>query len=63
MQTTPGFLLKQFPSQQEYKETVEYAKALGVLVWRNDERLCFFASRVEQLSAYLRNKSARDASR
>ena len=63
MQATPGFLLKQFPSPQEYKETVEYAEALGVLVWRNDEKLCFFASSVVQLSAYLEKKSARNGAK
>jgi transcription initiation factor TFIIH subunit 4 len=63
MQATPGFLLTQFPSEQEYKETVEYAEALGVLIWRNDEKHCFFASSVEQLSAYLRKKSARNGAK
>ena len=33
------------------------------LVWRNDEKLCFFASSVEQLSAYLRKKSARNGAK
>jgi transcription initiation factor TFIIH subunit 4 len=63
MLATPGYLLKQFPGQKDYKEMVDYAEALGVLVWRNDEELCFFASSVEQLSAYMQKKAANNAAK
>jgi transcription initiation factor TFIIH subunit 4 len=58
MEATPGFLLKSFASPLEYKETVRYAENLGVLVWRNDAKQAFFASRIEQLQGYLKNRAA-----
>jgi len=53
MTTTPGFLLQDFTSDQEYLDVVHYADTLGVLIWKSDKKKCFFASRIEQLHAYL----------
>ena len=56
MKATPGFLMKDFGSQAEYEDTYRYAESLGVLVWKSDARACFFVSRIDQLSAYLKSK-------
>lgn len=56
MTTTPGFLLKEFSNEQEYNDIVQYADTLGVLVWKDDKMKCFFASRIDQLSAYVKNR-------
>jgi transcription initiation factor TFIIH subunit 4 len=63
MNTTPGFLLKEFANAQEYKDTMQYADTLGVLVWKNDTKLCFFVSRIDQIQVYLKNKSAAAAAK
>ena len=57
MKASPGFLLKSFTTTQEYLDTVRYAENLGVLVWRNDAKMAFFTSRIEQLQVYLKNKA------
>jgi transcription initiation factor TFIIH subunit 4 len=57
MQTTEGFLLKEFASAQEYKDTAAYAETLGVLVWKNDNRMAFFASSIDQLQIFLKNRA------
>lgn len=56
VETTQGFLMKEFGSQNEYLDVLGYADALGVLVWRNDEKRCFFVSQIEQITAYLKKK-------
>src|ERR1700753_2953629 len=63
MKTTTGFLLKEFATVQEYKDTAQYADTLGVLVWKNDAKMCFFASKIDQLQVYLKNKSAAAAAK
>jgi transcription initiation factor TFIIH subunit 4 len=57
MRTTPGFLLKEFPDEREYLETAEYADTLGVLVWRDDANRRFFATKIEQLSQWMKDRS------
>lgn len=54
MKTTGGFLFKSFDSDAEYEALSKYAEEVGVLVWRNDARQLFFASRHEQLRDYLK---------
>jgi transcription initiation factor TFIIH subunit 4 len=56
VEVTNGFLMREFGSEREYHDVLEYAKALGVLVWQNDGERCFFVSHVEQISAYMKQK-------
>jgi transcription initiation factor TFIIH subunit 4 len=56
VEVTNGYLMREFGSEGEYRDVLEYAEALGVLVWRNDANRCFFVSHVEQISGYLRKK-------
>jgi len=53
VETTAGYLMKEFGSEKEYKDVADYATALGVLVWRNDGDRCFFVSHVEQIKGFL----------
>ena len=53
VQTTTGFLMRDFSSENEYRDVLSYAESLGVLVWQNDEKRLFFVDRVEQISLYL----------
>ena len=57
MKATPGFLFKEFGSKAEYDATVAYAEEVGVLVWRNDAKGLFFATRHEQIAAFLKARS------
>lgn len=58
MKATSGFLLKDF-NPQEYEECAKYAENLGVLTWKNDVKRMFFVSRIEQIQAFLRNRTMR----
>lgn len=58
MKTTNGYLLKDFVSTSEYEAVAKYAGELGVLVWRNDTKRCFFVTRHEQVGEYMRRRSA-----
>jgi transcription initiation factor TFIIH subunit 4 len=53
MKATPGHLLKEFGSQQEYEDVVNYAESLGVIVWRSDSKRMFFVNNIEQVKLYL----------
>lgn len=54
MKTTSGFLFKDFEDQREYLAVAGFAEEVGVLVWRNDVKGMFFASKHEQIRDYLR---------
>jgi len=54
MEATPGFLMRDFATRAEYAELVEYAKDVGVLVWRNEERMWFFVSSIEVIQAKIK---------
>ena len=62
MKATPGFLFKDFQSEEEYREVARYAEEIGVLVWRGDKGGRFFVTRVEQVAAFLngRKQKGRD---
>ncbi|PSN67335.1 transcription factor Tfb2 [Corynespora cassiicola Philippines] len=53
METEAGFLMKEFGTDREYRDTVEYAKSLGVLRWKNDDRRMFFVTKIDQIGKYL----------
>lgn len=59
MKATPGYLFRQFIDRKEYEDSVKYAEEIGVLVWRNDAKQLFFASRVEQLQKFFGNTAER----
>lgn len=60
VETTSGFLMKDFHSEHEYRDLVGYAESLGVLIWRNDSRRLFFVDRIEQITLYLSKKNRRN---
>lgn len=59
MQTTPGFLLKDFAAKNEFEGVARYAEEIGVLVWRDERRRMFFVTRIEPVQAYLRERRSR----
>jgi transcription initiation factor TFIIH subunit 4 len=56
MKTTPGFLFKDFDDREGYEDVANFADEIGVLVWRNDSRGMFFASKHEQIKDFLKFK-------
>ncbi|KAK0382834.1 hypothetical protein NLU13_9929 [Sarocladium strictum] len=58
MKTTGGFLFKEFEDTKEYLAVAGFAEEVGVLVWRNDSKGMFFASRHEQIRDFLRSRKA-----
>ena len=56
MKTTSGFLFKDFDSPDEYIGMASYAEEIGVLEWKNDKKQMFFASKHQQLAAYLKSR-------
>ena len=61
MKATTGFLFKEFLNHQQYKDCLDYADTIGVLIWKNDAKRCFFVTRHEQIAAFLRNTGDRKA--
>ena len=59
VETTNGFMLKDFPIEKEYREVVKYAEDLGVLIWRDDVEKKLFVDRIEQLQDILKRQSMR----
>lgn len=57
MKATPGFLFKDFLSNADYEACCKYSDEIGVLTWKNDTRRVFFVTRVEQVAAYLHNRT------
>lgn len=56
MKSTAGFLFKDFLSAAEYEGPCQYARDIGVLVWKNDAKRMFFVTRHEQIAAYLKSQ-------
>lgn len=56
MKSTVGFLFKDFNSAAEYEGPCQYARDIGVLVWKNDAKRMFFVTRHEQIAAYLKSQ-------
>lgn len=54
MKTTSGFLFRDFEDRKEFMAVASFAEEVGVLVWRNDAKGIFFASKLEQISNYLK---------
>ena len=56
METTSGFLFKDFATQFEYARAKTYADEVGVLKWAKDEKRWFFVTKVDQVAAFLKAK-------
>jgi transcription initiation factor TFIIH subunit 4 len=61
VETSTGYMMREFGSEAEYRDVLGYAQDLGVMVWQNDEKRCFFVTDVAQIQAYLAKK--KDAKR
>jgi transcription initiation factor TFIIH subunit 4 len=59
MKATPGFLFKEFATQQEYENVAKYAEEMGVLIWKSDSKRCFFASKYEALKDFIKQRKIR----
>ena len=63
MKATPGFLIRDVGTLEEYEKAVSHAETLGVLVWRDDRRGWFFVNRFEQVQQHFRNEAQRKKER
>ncbi len=63
MKTTIGYLFKEFRNKAEYEDTCRYADETGVLVWKNDARWLFFATKADQLKIYVLARQAAEKER
>ncbi|KAJ9668106.1 RNA polymerase II transcription factor B 52 kDa subunit [Coniosporium apollinis] len=59
MTTTSGYMMIEFATEAEYRDTVEYAETVGLLVWKSDAKRCFFVNRIEQIKSYMANRRGR----
>lgn len=59
MKATPGFLIKEIGTADEYEKAVTYADTIGVLVWRDDKGGRFFVTKFDQMQQYFRAANAR----
>jgi transcription initiation factor TFIIH subunit 4 len=41
---SPGFLYTAFASQADYEFVLDYARKLGVVLWENSAKRCFFGT-------------------
>lgn len=56
MLTTSGHLLCDFDDYREYNDICNFANDIGVVIWRNDRRGMFFASKLEQIKDFMRTR-------
>ncbi|RYO97140.1 hypothetical protein DL765_011309 [Monosporascus sp. GIB2] len=54
MAATPGWLLRNHDSYQEYLDMANFADDIGVVVWRNDRKRMFFVNRIDQIKDYMK---------
>ncbi|KAH6690344.1 RNA polymerase II transcription factor B subunit 2 [Plectosphaerella plurivora] len=54
MKATSGFLFRDFDDEKEYIDISGFADEIGVLVWKNDRRRMFFASKHEAIRDFLK---------
>jgi transcription initiation factor TFIIH subunit 4 len=58
LETTEGYMLKEFLSERDYRDMVKYAEDLGVLIWKDDVNRRFFVDRMEQMQEPLKKQAA-----
>ena len=56
IQTTPGFLFKDFESPEDYLAIANYAEEVGVSAWRDDAREMFFAKKHEPIRDFMKSR-------
>ncbi|KAJ3565770.1 hypothetical protein NPX13_g7374 [Xylaria arbuscula] len=56
MLATSGYLFKDFDDYKEYNEICNFADDIGVVVWRNDRKGMFFASKVDQIKDFMKTR-------
>ncbi|BFZ54281.1 RNA polymerase II transcription factor B 52 kDa subunit [Savitreella phatthalungensis] len=61
LKATNGYLFRDFRQANEYEEAVRYARDVGVLVYENAAKKCFFTSDAGQapVAAYVRRQTER----
>jgi transcription initiation factor TFIIH subunit 4 len=59
MRATPGFLIRDVGTQDDYLKAVTHADTIGVLTWRNDAKGMFFVTKFDQMQQYFRAAAAR----
>ncbi|KAI0483760.1 transcription factor Tfb2 [Xylaria cf. heliscus] len=63
MLATSGFLFRDFDDYKEYNEICNFADDIGVVVWRNDRKGMFFASKVDQIKDFMRTRKKANESK
>ncbi|KAG6997517.1 hypothetical protein G7Y79_00040g076820 [Physcia stellaris] len=61
MATTEGYLFREFEDYEEYERTVNYARDVGVLLWKNNNKKLFFVDKVQQIASFVKAEKARKA--
>lgn len=61
MKATPGVCFSEFDSLKEYQDVSRYGEEIGVVVYKNDARRLFFATKIEQLRDFVKAYKARSA--
>jgi len=61
MDTTRGYLFKDFVDEREYLDCARFADEVGVLRWQSDRKRLFFATQAEQLKLFVGNRKKRKA--
>lgn len=56
MQPSPGFLFKDFSSKKDYESCAQYADEIGVLIYKNNQKVQFMVTQVEQLRDFIKSK-------
>ncbi|KAL1311280.1 hypothetical protein AAFC00_001466 [Neodothiora populina] len=54
MAATPGYLIREMATRDEYQKAVLHADTIGVLVWKSDEKMWFFVTKFDQMQHYFR---------
>ncbi|KAK4907116.1 RNA polymerase II transcription factor B 52 kDa subunit [Elasticomyces elasticus] len=59
IQTTPGYFIKEFQSEAEYRACSRYAEEIGVRRWYDDRKRMFFVDQIEGVAAYMKDRKER----
>jgi transcription initiation factor TFIIH subunit 4 len=54
MKATPGYLIRDVGTQEEYLKAVQHADTIGVLTWQNDAKGMFFVTKFDQMQQYFK---------
>jgi len=61
LKSQDGYLYTAFASQSDYEYVLEYAKKLGVVLWENSGKRCFFGTTDGhiRIRTFIENRTAR----